>query len=405
MGRVRGTSGNRVMGLALAVATLAPAPFAHAAGFKVLYAFQGTSDGGNPYVGLIADGKGNLYTTTYTDGQAGDGTVFELPKGGGGKALWEFKGSPGDGALSQSPLIMYKGNFYGATTGGGSANLGTVFELKKDGSETVLHSFAGGTDGQDPTFGLIRDTAGNLYGTTFMGGSTDNCDLGPNGCGTVFKLARNGKETVLHVFTGADGSYPSSALSADSQGNFFGTTALGGTSGYGTLFKLAANGTLTVLHSFTNGSDGGEPGGGLAVDAAGNFYGTTESGGDTNCSGGCGTIFGFSAGGVETTLYSFKGGSDGDLPVAGVTLDSTGNLYGTTIYGGSANRCSQNYAGCGIVYELKTDGSERVLYAFTGVTDGGLPYGNLLRRGRNLYGTTKIGGSLASAGTVFEVAP
>jgi uncharacterized repeat protein (TIGR03803 family) len=387
--------------LAFAAAFVQPAD---AAGFKVLYTFQGMSEGGNPYAGVIADAKGDLYTTTSVDGQAGAGTVFELSKKGIGAPLYAFRGSPGDGSFPQSPLIMNKGNFFGTTSYGGSANLGTIFELKKDGIETVLHSFTGGKDGENPSSGLIEDSKSNLYGTTFMGGSSNNCGLGAGGCGTIFKISKNGKEKRLHVFAGSDGSYPSSALLADAQGNLYGTTALGGQSVYGTVFMLAPNGTLTTLYSFTNGSDGGIPGGGLTADATGNLYGTTETGGDASC--GCGTIFKLTPGGTESTLYAFMGGSDGAEPFAGLTSDSSGNLYGTTKYGGSTNKCTeQGPTGCGTVYELPAGGTEQVLYAFSGINDGAFPYGNLLLTHGKLIGTAEAGGSINNAGSVFEVTP
>jgi uncharacterized repeat protein (TIGR03803 family) len=376
---------------------------AHAATFHVLYTFQETSDGGTPLDGLIADKKGVLYGTAQYGGDGGGyGVVFELSKKGIEKALYGFAGAPGDGAFPQGSLIENDGNFYGTTDNGGSANLGAVFELKKDGSETLLHSFVGGSDGSGLMFGLLRDARGNLYGSTFLGGNTNNCALGPNGCGTIFKIAKNGKETILHAFSGPDGSYPTSGLIADAQGNLYGTTGLDGASGWGNVFKLAPDGTVTPLYSFTNGSDGGEPGGGLAMDSAGNLYGTTETGGDASCGqgSGCGTAFKLAPNGTETTLYAFKGGSDGQDPIAGVTLDAAGNIYGTTGAGGGGTQCQQ---GCGTVYEIKTNGKEQVLYAFSGQTDGASPRATLLLRNNVLYGTTESAGSIINAGTVFEI--
>jgi uncharacterized repeat protein (TIGR03803 family) len=240
----------------------------------VLHRFTSSPDGAYPYAGLVRDAAGNLYGTTYEggssdlrDGVSGYGTVFKLDTSGTETVLHRFTSSP-DGAYPYAGLVRdAAGNLYGTTSEGGSSDYGTVFKLDTSGNETVLHNFTGG-DGSYPYAGLVRDATGNLYGTTLYGGAS--------GVGTVFKLDTSGNETVLHNFTGGDGAYPYAGLVRDATGNLYGTTFRGGSSDYGTVFKLDTSGTETVLHSFTGYSDGSNPRGGLVMDAAGNLYGTTE---------------------------------------------------------------------------------------------------------------------------------
>src|ERR1700689_3318367 len=200
----------------------------------------------------------------------------------------------------------------------------------------TLYTFAGGSTGDHSYSGVIRDTKGNLYGTTYFGGTGDGCT---DGCGTVFQVAAGGLGRVLYSFTGgSDGNYPHGPLLRDKAGNLYGTTLEGGGSstcagGCGTVFKLAPDGTETVLHAFTGGSDGIYPEGGVIADAAANLYGTTEQGGGNNvCTdyGGSGTIFKIGRNGREKVLYAFKGPPDGCLPQGPLTMDAAGNLYGTT---------------------------------------------------------------------------
>jgi uncharacterized repeat protein (TIGR03803 family) len=208
-----------------------------------------------------------------------------------------------------------------------------VFEIKADGTEKVLHAFAGGSDGAGPNAGLILDDRGNRYGTTSAGGGTGGF-CGETGCGTVFKLAPNGNEVVLYAFTGgSDGYAPFGGLIADAKGNLYGTVCCGGD---GVVFELSRNGILTVLYSFAGGDDGAGPIGSLIMDKKGNIYGTTNSGG-TGCNaiGGCGTVFKLTPTGTETVLHTFTDGRDGGYPAAGLIADSDGNLYGTTSTGGA----------------------------------------------------------------------
>lgn len=235
----------------------------------VLHRFTGSPDGAHPYAGLIRDASGDLYGTTGEGGQSDLGTVFKVSKGKL-TVLHSFAGSP-DGATPYAGLIQdAAGYLYGTTSSGGTYGDGTVFRMTKAGDLTVLYSFAGKPDGQAPN-GLVRDAEGNLYSTTSFGGDSD--------FGTVFKLDTNGVETILHSFAYTDGAYPGAGLVRDAPGNLYGTTADGGKSakwcnfGCGVVFKLTANGKETTLHFF-DFANGANPASGLVRDAQGNLYGT-----------------------------------------------------------------------------------------------------------------------------------
>jgi uncharacterized repeat protein (TIGR03803 family) len=210
-----------------------------------------------------------------------------------------------------------------------------VFKIDGAGNYTVLYSFTGGVDGGSPLAGLIFDSKGNLYGTTIGGGALS--------AGVVFKVDTSGNETVLYSFTGgADGGFPFGGVVLDSKGNLYGTTNGGGASGAGVVFKIDKSGSETVLYSFTGGNDGAYPlWVTLARDAAGNLYGTTVGGGTSNA----GVVFKVDTSGNETVLYSFTGGDDGGNPRVGVTLGPDGNLYGTADSGGASS--------AGAVFEIK----------------------------------------------------
>ena len=315
--------------------------------------------------------------------------------------LYSFKGAP-DGGGPQSDLIRdTRGNLFGTTSGGGSGH-GVVFLVTASNQERVQYKFTGGADGGSPQAGLIRDSSGNFYGTAYSGGAS--------GDGVVFKLSALRKETVLHSFSGADGSHPAASLVRDKAGNFYGTTFYGGTAacGCGTVFKLDTAGTETVLYSFTGGADGKFPAGRLLLDSAGNLYGTASDGGIVNCgrfaSHGCGAVFKVDPSGSQTVLYSFTGNGDGGQPHAGLIRDSSGSSYGTTFSAGDLSRnCALNN-GCGVVFKLSATGQETALYTFTNGADGANPAADLVRDSAgNLYGTTKLGG--ASYGVVFKVDP
>ncbi len=269
------------------------------------------------------------------------------------------------------------GNLYGTTSGGGRDHGGSVFKLSTEGEETVLYSFDAGAGPAS----LIRNADGTFYGNTYYDGY---------GCGTVYKLSGKREETVLHNFTGeADGAYPQSPLIEDANGNLYGTTySYGGPASAGTIFKIGNTGEFSVLYTFTGGADGNGPSAGLVEDSEGNLYGTTVAGG----ANGVGAVFKLSSTGEESVLYSFKGGSDGENPVAPLILDERGNLYGTTQFGGIHVRpygaCGQ-YA-CGTVFKVSTTGEETVLHRFNG-NHGGNPTTGLVRDTEgNLYGTAGI---------------
>jgi uncharacterized repeat protein (TIGR03803 family) len=342
---------------------------------------------------------------------------------GAEESLYSFKGGS-DGAVPFASLTSDNtGNLYGTTAGGGGSGCeggdgcGTVFKLAPGGKETVLYSFQGGNDGAYPRGGLIADNAGNFYGTTGEGGG-GNCG---GGCGTVFKVAPDATETILYAFQGAaDGVGPVGNLIADASGDLFGVTYGGGSfggsdcadEGCGTVFEVMANGAKKTLYTFLGRSDGWQPRAGLQMDNAGNLYGTTSGGGSApNCpngSDGCGTVFEVAPDGTETILHAFQGASDGAAPISNLIADSAGNLYGTTAGGGS---CSLGFLGCGTVFKLAPDGTETVLYALRGGdTDGWAPEaGVVMDKKGNLYGTTYYGGSTSCGGSgcgvVFEVLP
>jgi uncharacterized repeat protein (TIGR03803 family) len=312
--------------------------------YAVLYAFKGEADGAYPdAASLLADDAGNLYGTTHDGGSdgctnhLGCGTVFKLTPSGQETILHAFAGGL-DGAYPSAGLIADgAGNLYGTTAGGGGKHKnqqhGTVYKLTPDGQETILHAFEGARhrDGDGPRPAMLMDEAGNMYGTTQGGGDFD--------FGTVFKLSPNGKEKVLYSFTGQkDGFGPYGGVIRDAAGNLYGTATAGGKTNSGTVFRLAPDGIFTILHEFAGGPDDGSgPTSTLTMNGDGNLYGTTAAGGAnmSDCFGeGCGTVFKLAPDGTETILHDFAT-RRGDLPWTGVILDNKGNLYGTTWEGGS----------------------------------------------------------------------
>ena len=402
----RFSSGLSALALAALALFVVASITAHAATETILYSFNGlTGDGFYPASSLIMDSAGNLYGTTVYGGANGDGTVFKLSPGGVETVLHSFTGANGDGNDPYGGLVIdSKGNLYGVTVFGGANNTGTVFKITRRGKEKVLYSFGNtANDGASPNAALLMDNAGNFYGTT-VGGGLNNCSLG---CGTVFKMSRTGKETVLYRFgnSNGDGFWPDCSLIMDSNGNLYGTTSKGGANGEGTIFQLSSAGVETVLYSFTGtNGDGANPVAGLVMDSAGNLYGTTSNGGDSICDDGCGTVFKLSSSGTETILYSFKGRNRfGASPQGSLIMDSVGNLYGTTFNSGG-DYCSE--IGCGTVFQLSSNGgAESILHRFKGYPygDGSNPSGALIMDNANhLYGTTQ-GGGPTGYGTIFKV--
>jgi hypothetical protein len=425
---------------------------------KVLYSFQGGSDGAVPAGGVVFDSDGNLYGVTTDGGTAcpvpGCGTIFQLAppatKGGAWTEtlLHVFDGNDGSGPAG-SVILDAKGNLYGTTpyggTGtclllGGNVGCGLIYELsppaKKGGQWTysILYSFLGGKDGQYPSGNLVFDAVGNLYGATIYGGGFGTCNA-PYYlyCGTVFKLSspakKDGKwkEKVLHAFkSGSDGANPNGGLVFDSKGTIYGTTYAGGNQnckydsslGCGTAFTLnppSRKGGLwteILLHRFNRGSsDGGNPMAGLQFGNSGSVYGTTLNGGP----GLYGTVFSLSPPSkgteswIETTLYSFNDDEHGAGPSAGVLFDSNGDLYATTAI--ATNRNAQ-----GSVFRMSPPNRKggawifNTLYTFTG-PDGASPSANLVfGKGGSIFSTTQLGGAgqncgSGGCGTVFEVFP
>jgi uncharacterized repeat protein (TIGR03803 family) len=329
--------------------------------FSPLYEFTGGADGSKPIGGVVLKSNGVLYGTTQVGGANGDGVVFSLaPPPTFCKSIvcyWNetilhtFTGVPdGINPWTENLVFDAAGNIYGTTGGGGVYDNGTAFELTPSGggyTETILHSFSGGTDGWAPFGGVVLDAAGNVYGTT-VGGGIHLCSTG---CGTVYQLMpSNGswQETILYDFEVLHGYYPSSDLIRDSAGNLYGTAIASADYNDGVLFKLAptANGFFyTVVYQFNTDC---EPYGAPTMDSAGNFFGTCIYGGNgggwiyelTNCSQFCTVI----------DLHDFTyNGRDGGTPWGGPTLDANGNLYGTAQVGGTGY-C--NGAGCGVVWEI-----------------------------------------------------
>jgi uncharacterized repeat protein (TIGR03803 family) len=382
---------------------------------KVLYTFcsaVGCSDGNAPLAGIVFDPAGHLYGTTELGGRYDAGTVFELTRGTDGKwienVLHSFNVSDGNWPLA-GLIWDGSGNLYSTTYAGGASTWGTVFELtpraKGSWTEKVIHTF--GNRGELPVAGVILDSIGNLYGTTTVSFA---------GYGNVYELTHdtNGKWTqkVLHEFGNrTDGRYPDAGVIWDESGSLYGTTATGGTYGDGTVFELSpgASGRWTerVLHSFNNnGKDGYDPEASLTFDGSGNLYGTTVQGGTH----GLGTVFELSPGTngkwIEKVLHSFGATSpDGQGPDAALVFDATGNMYGTTSTGGAYNG--------GTVFKLmrNTNGAwtEKLLHEFSCNDKGGCqPNGGLTLDGKgNLYGTTFWGGCQRNGGcgTVFEITP
>ena len=308
---------------------------------SVLYRFAAGVKGRapSPESGVVRDEAGNLYGTEAFSGPQQNGSVFKLGPAGKLTVLHDFSGS-GDGDAPSGGLVRdASGNLYGTASGGGDLQscgngCGTVFKINSSDKFTVLYTFTGGGDGGIPTGSLVLDSDGNLYGTTVGGGAF--------GFGAVFVVSSSGQEHPLYSFstTGqTDGNEPVAGLVRDSSGTLYGTTFYGGggncadgfNPGCGTVFKIDKSGTFSVLHSFTGGDDGGWSTAALVLDRNGNLYGTTSGAGRF----GAGTLFSISKTGAFSLLHSFKGGMDGARPMGTMTIDSTGAIYGTAAGGGA----------------------------------------------------------------------
>jgi uncharacterized repeat protein (TIGR03803 family) len=399
---------------------------------RVVYRFKGggvgyrTKDGIGPFASLI-DVNGTLYGTTKGGGADGQGIVFAVSTTGKERVVHSFKGGYSDGSTPAASLIDVNGTLYGTTSGGSygtctEGQCGTVFSVSTTGKERMLYGFKGdyngGKDGVDPVAGLTN-VNGTLYGTTFHGGAHG---YSYSGFGTVFSVSTTGKERVVYSFKGGlDGAFPYAGL-IDVNGTLYGITMGQGDKncsytygGCGTVFSVSTTGTERVLHRFKGGSDGGNSLfgiGGSLINLNGTLYGTTAFGGDGECQNfipGCGTVFRISTSGAEKVLYSFKGGSDGAEPGAGL-IAVKNTLYGTAAFGGGGS-CASNYqSGCGTVFKVNASGKESTLYSFKGGSDGRTPFASLIDVKGTLYGTTSTGGSGCSrytygCGTVFAITP
>jgi uncharacterized repeat protein (TIGR03803 family) len=367
--------------------------------FKSLANFEG-SDGEIPMEALTQGVDGSLYGTT-NDGSDNDGTVFKLTRAGALTTVYSFCTSPGcpDGSHPSGLILGKDGNFYGTTYGGGPNENGTVFKITHAGTLTTLYSFCANPptcpDGALPRAPLILANDGNFYGTTTIGGQ--GC-RSAGGCGTVFKISPAGVLTTLHRFTALEGAYPTGGMIEARNEKFYGTAYQGGANcgasgGCGTIFEMTGSGALKTLYSFcvrTNCSDGNGPTS-LIQASDGSYYGTTLTGG-VRCSQymtPCGTVFRITSTGKLTTLHGFNL-TDGANPNGAIIQATDGLFYGTTWYGGNMSACPDS--GCGTIYRMTARGAVRTLHSFQN-TDGAVPFAGLLQATNGVfYGNTNAGG-------------
>lgn len=380
------------------------ASFDNADGAKPWFVPLAQGSDGNYYGTTWGGGSGACATYLGT----GCGTVFKITPTGALTTLHSFCTQPNciDGVAPWAGLVLATdGNFYGTAELGGANNYGVIFKITPEGALTTLYSFCAQpncTDGANPSDGLIQATDGDFYGTTYGGGISGGCTTG--GCGTVFKITPQGTLTTLYTFCKQnaacpDGANPYAGLIQATDGNFYGTTSYGGANKVGTVFKMTRAGRLTVLHSF-NGADGIGPIAGVVQGADGNFYGTTYGGGSDS---GLGTVFKITPNGQLVTLHTFcqqADCSDGSRLYAGVIQATDGNFYGATSWGGDLTCDAPN--GCGTVFQVTPSGTLTTLHNFES-DDGNGPYGDLFQATAGiLYGTTGIGGAYDD-GTIYSL--
>ena len=374
-----------------ASAAFGSASAANVVGDHILHNFDGPSGRSPEWENLLATFNASgklkaLYGVAEAGGAADLGVVFKITPGGDFAVLHSFGVTQDDGVIPDGNLIMDDaGNLYG-TTRAGLQSPGIVYKLAPDGTETVLHYFAGPPDdGRSPISGVVMDDEHNLYGATLFGGRNDQ--------GTIYKIAPDGTYKLLYMFN-AGGRYPAAGplgIVLDGHGGFYGI-ALGGRMALGVVFRLTGD-VLDILHAFTGGDDGEYPGQGPLLDADGNIYGTTELGGAY----GHGVVFRVTTTGEFRTLHSFQGGSDGADPTCQLAEDGNGVLYGTTRFGGGL-------ANAGTVFSLTPSGDETILHVFRPrLGDGKDPIGGVtIDNDGKIYGTTN-GGGANSEGTIFRV--
>jgi len=405
------------------LALLATAIAAQAQTFTSLAKLAPKSGTSPLYESLVQGTDGNLYGTASASGAYGYGTVFKVTPSGALTVLYNFCAVSDclDGRFPEGGLTLGTDeNFYGTTAAGGPYNsscgggCGTVFKITRQGVLTTLHTFDF-TDGYVPSGALVQGTDGNFYGTTLFGGTDDSCKtIGSEvGCGTIFKITPEGRFTTLHSFVETDGWEPIAGLIEATDGNFYGTTYLGGANDRGAVFKVTPEGDLTTLHSFcalAHCADGDGPYAALVEASNGDFYGTTLGGGtNTSCDiyngDQCGTVFRITSAGMLTTLTDFLD-YDGWEPFGPLIQATDGNLYGTTGAGFGTNCPAYFNQGCGTVFEITPQGVLTDLHSF-GYIDGAVPVGGLFQATNGLfYGTTVDGGGLSCSpwgcGTVFS---
>ena len=364
----------------------APQPAFAGLAITTLASFNITN-GSTPNGGVILDSSGNLYGTTAYGGANGDGAVYEIANGTTTISDLASFNSVNGSAPYGSVTLDSSGNLFGTTSGGGANNVGTVYEIANGSSAiTTLASFNAAT-GDIPASGVTLDSSGNLYGTTQNDGD--------NGQGTVYEIA-NGSNTItpLASFNTTDGSTPYGGITLDSSGNLYGTTEYGGdANGDGLVYEIAnGSNTITPLASF-NSINGANPYSGVTLDSRGNLFGTATYGGDTN---GDGTVYEIANGSSTITLLASFDTTQGANPYGGVILDSSGNLFGTTVGGGDN--------GQGTVYEIANGSSAITVLASFNSADGAFPFGGVTLDGSgDLFGTTAYGGD-SGQGTVYEIA-
>jgi len=386
---------------------------AQAQTFNVLYAFGAGGDGASPWAGVTLDRNGNIYGTTVEAGHGNAGTVYELKNHNGTwllTALHEFLPANGDGAYPLSRVVFGPdGRLYGTTSGGGASGYwGTVYTLSPPVTfcrsvqcywdETIIYSFNGTQGGGDPGWAdPVFDRSGNLYGTAQQGGQ--------DAFGVVYELTRSGgtwTESVLHSFSIPEGISPAGSVTFDHAGNIWGTTTSGEQgSAYGSIFELSPSGsgwTSNIVHLFQGGpNDGASSYSGLTVDASGNIYGTTAFGGHN----GSGAAFQLTAsGGGWNYGLGYTGFTGGTGPWGTMVMDAAGNFYGTSLFAGAH--------GYGAVFKLTPSNggwTYTSLHDFTGGNDGQHPYGGVtFDANGNLYGTAADGGRYGR-GVVWEIVP
>jgi uncharacterized repeat protein (TIGR03803 family) len=372
---------------------------AQSATIESLYSLNASTDGSTPYGNVVEGADGCYYGTAARGGVNGNGTVFRVTPEGVLTVLYTFQGSP-DGQNPQANLYLASdGNLYGTTARGGAYGNGTIFRVSSTGVFTLLYTFTGGTDGGFPVDGVIEGSDGNFYGTTVSGGAINAA--GFPGYGTIFQITPAGVLNTIYTFTGgdADGSNPYAGLVEGSDGFLYGTTnsdEVGDTLyEFGSVFKVSKTGTLTTLYHFGDGNDGANPDGGLLEASDGSFYGSTHNGGlyaNDDDDTGQGVLYNITPSGTFTTLYEFTGQADSGRPEGALTHGSDGNLYGTTTISPAGTLFQMTPAGGFVTLGLLgTNPTESLGGPIVG-SDG------------NFYGTTDNGGT-NSSGSIFQANP